>query len=30
MGRTRFLADLARNAGKACTRQMILESVWGP
>ena len=25
-----FLAYLARNAGKVCTRQMILESVWGP
>jgi two-component system KDP operon response regulator KdpE len=25
-----FLAYLARNSGKVCTRQMILESVWGP
>jgi len=25
-----FLAYLARNAGKICTRRMILESVWGP
>ena len=25
-----FLAYLARNVGKVCTRQMILESVWGP
>jgi two-component system, OmpR family, KDP operon response regulator KdpE len=25
-----FLAYLARNAGKVCTRRMILESVWGP
>jgi two-component system KDP operon response regulator KdpE len=25
-----FLAFLARNAGKTCTRRMILESVWGP
>ena len=25
-----FLAFLARNAGKICTRRMILESVWGP
>lgn len=25
-----FLAYLARNAGKVCTRKMILESVWGP
>jgi two-component system KDP operon response regulator KdpE len=25
-----FLAYLARNAGKVCTRQMILEHVWGP
>jgi two-component system, OmpR family, KDP operon response regulator KdpE len=25
-----FLAYLARNAGKVCTRQMILENVWGP
>jgi two-component system, OmpR family, KDP operon response regulator KdpE len=25
-----FLAFLARNAGKVCTRKMILENVWGP
>jgi len=25
-----FLAYLARNAGKVCTRRMILEKVWGP
>jgi two-component system, OmpR family, KDP operon response regulator KdpE len=25
-----FLAYLARNVGKVCTRHMILESVWGP
>jgi len=25
-----FLAFLARNAGKICTRRMILENVWGP
>jgi two-component system, OmpR family, KDP operon response regulator KdpE len=25
-----FLAYLARNVGKVCTRRMILESVWGP
>jgi two-component system, OmpR family, KDP operon response regulator KdpE len=25
-----FLAYLARNAGKGCTRRMILENVWGP
>ena len=25
-----FLAYLARNAGKVCTRQTILENVWGP
>jgi two-component system KDP operon response regulator KdpE len=25
-----FLAYLARNAGKICTRRMILENVWGP
>jgi two-component system KDP operon response regulator KdpE len=25
-----FLAFLARNAGKVCTRRMILEHVWGP
>ncbi len=25
-----FLAYLARNAGKVCTRRMILENVWGP
>jgi two-component system, OmpR family, KDP operon response regulator KdpE len=25
-----FLAYLARNAGKVCTRQMIMEAVWGP
>jgi two-component system KDP operon response regulator KdpE len=25
-----FLAYLARNAGKVCTRRMILEHVWGP
>jgi two-component system, OmpR family, KDP operon response regulator KdpE len=25
-----FLAFLARNAGKVCTRRMILEGVWGP
>ena len=25
-----FLAYLARNAGKVCTRRMILEQVWGP
>jgi len=25
-----FLACLARNAGKVCTRRMILETVWGP
>lgn len=25
-----FLAYLARNAGKVCTRRMILESIWGP
>jgi len=25
-----FLAYLARNAGKVCTRKMILENVWGP
>ena len=25
-----FAAYLARNAGKVCTRQMIMESVWGP
>jgi two-component system, OmpR family, KDP operon response regulator KdpE len=25
-----FLAFLARNAGKICTRRMILEGVWGP
>jgi two-component system, OmpR family, KDP operon response regulator KdpE len=25
-----FLAYLARNAGKICTRKMILENVWGP
>ena len=25
-----FLAYLARNVGKVCTRQMILENVWGP
>jgi two-component system, OmpR family, KDP operon response regulator KdpE len=25
-----FLAYLAKNAGKVCTRRMILESVWGP
>jgi two-component system, OmpR family, KDP operon response regulator KdpE len=25
-----FLAFLARNAGKVCTRRMILENVWGP
>jgi two-component system, OmpR family, KDP operon response regulator KdpE len=25
-----FLAYLARNPGKVCTRRMILENVWGP
>ena len=25
-----FLSYLARNAGKVCTRRMILENVWGP
>ena len=25
-----FLAYLARNAGKVCTRRMMLESIWGP
>ena len=25
-----FLACLARNAGKVCTRRMILENVWEP
>jgi two-component system, OmpR family, KDP operon response regulator KdpE len=25
-----FLGYLARNAGKVCTRRMILENVWGP
>jgi two-component system, OmpR family, KDP operon response regulator KdpE len=25
-----FLAYLARNAGKVCTRRMILQNVWGP
>ena len=25
-----FLAYLARNAGRVCTRRMILENVWGP
>jgi two-component system, OmpR family, KDP operon response regulator KdpE len=25
-----FLAFLAQNAGKVCTRRMILENVWGP
>jgi two-component system, OmpR family, KDP operon response regulator KdpE len=25
-----FLAYLARHVGKACTRRMILESIWGP
>jgi two-component system, OmpR family, KDP operon response regulator KdpE len=25
-----FMAYLARNAGKVCTRRMILENVWGP
>ena len=25
-----FLAFLAKNAGKICTRRMILENVWGP
>ena len=25
-----FLAYLARNVGKVCTRRMILEAVWGP
>lgn len=25
-----FLAYLARNAGKVCTRRMIMENVWGP
>ena len=25
-----FLAYLAQNAGKVCTRRMILENVWGP
>jgi hypothetical protein len=25
-----FLVFLARNAGKVCTRRMILENVWGP
>jgi len=25
-----FLAYLARNVGRVCTRQMILENVWGP
>jgi two-component system, OmpR family, KDP operon response regulator KdpE len=25
-----FVAFLARNAGKVCTRRMILENVWGP
>lgn len=25
-----FLAFLARHSGKTCTRQMILENVWGP
>jgi two-component system KDP operon response regulator KdpE len=25
-----FLAFLARNVGKTCTRRMILENVWGP
>ena len=25
-----FLAFLARNAGKVCTRRMLLENVWGP
>jgi DNA-binding response OmpR family regulator len=25
-----FLAFHARHAGKACTRRMIMESVWGP
>lgn len=25
-----FLAYLARNAGKICTRRMILQNVWGP
>jgi two-component system KDP operon response regulator KdpE len=25
-----FVAYLARNAGKVCTRRMILENVWGP
>ena len=25
-----FLAFLARNTGKVCTRRMILENVWGP
>ena len=25
-----FLAYLARNTGKVCTRRMILENVWGP
>jgi two-component system KDP operon response regulator KdpE len=25
-----FLAYLAKNAGKVCTRRMILENVWGP
>jgi two-component system KDP operon response regulator KdpE len=25
-----FLAYLARNVGKVCTRRMILENVWGP
>jgi two-component system KDP operon response regulator KdpE len=24
-----FLAFLARNAGKVCTRRMLLENVWG-
>jgi two-component system KDP operon response regulator KdpE len=28
--RLEFLAYLARNAGKVCTRRMILENVWGP
>jgi two-component system KDP operon response regulator KdpE len=25
-----FIAYLARNAGKVCTRRMILENIWGP
>jgi K+-transporting ATPase A subunit len=30
VGSIRQGAYLARNAGKVCTRQMILENVWGP